>query len=321
MPIANQEHTGELAFELAHRPLAQVIVETGILVLITLTAFVGNSCVLYVFYKTPSYRSVTGYCLISLATSDVILSMFVLLTSIATSANGGDVFFDNVAKLLDGFMLGQYSYLYTTALIAINRFFCVVKPLVYKKYCSRKTLKRTIAGLWVFVLTFILILYLSGAITFEFYPGRVVYSITCSDKTASVLTAVAHFILIILPLALTGICYWKLFLLVKGHNATASADAGNCSASTLTKEEIHVTRCLLALVCRYVICWIPCSILYHVAIYVHLPRPLEMVIVCTAYMSSAINPFLFNILNRRFRKRFLKLIWPVKNTASSGTQG
>jgi len=49
----NTEYTKQLANELADRSLARVIVDTGLLVLIALTALVGNSCVLYVFYKTP----------------------------------------------------------------------------------------------------------------------------------------------------------------------------------------------------------------------------------------------------------------------------
>jgi len=75
MDVQNNQ---QLAYELAHRPLALVIVETGLLVLIALTALVGNSCVLYVFYKTPRLRSVTSYYIITLAISDVAMAVVIM---------------------------------------------------------------------------------------------------------------------------------------------------------------------------------------------------------------------------------------------------
>lgn len=320
--MLDQNHTEKLTSELADRTLALILLETTTLILITIAALVGNFCVLLVFYKEPRLRSATSVYLISLATSDVLLSIFVMPTSIITSAYGRNIFSDKVGKLV-GWVFAQSSFvsLYTTSLIAINRFFCVIKPMLYKKYFRQSTVTRTMIGVWIFLFLFLLVLYLSAAIKIKFYPGRVVYFIICTDATSSILTAISHFILVILPLTLTAICYWKLYALVKGQPAPPPTTMNPDSSENKflpVKKEVQATRCLLSLVCGFVICWIPCSILFHVAIYINLSRSLQMVIVYTAYISSAINPFLYNILNKPFRKRFLKLICSRQNSIEVG---
>lgn len=311
--MLDQNHSEQLTSELADRTLTLILLETVTLTLITVIACVGNACVLFVLYKEPRLRNPTSFYLISLATSDVVLSIFVMPTSVLTSALGRNVLSDKVGTLV-GWIFAQSAFvsLYTTSLIAINRFFCVVKPMQYRKYFRRATVSRTIVGVWVFLFVFLLVLYSSGAIKMIFYPGRVVYFIVCTDTTSSILTAVSHFMLVILPLVLTAICYWKLYVLVKGQPALPSTTISH--KSVLAKKEFQATRLLLSLVCGFTICWIPCSILFHSAIYISLSRSLEMVIVYMAYISSAINPFLYNVLSKPFRRRFLELICSRQNS-------
>ena len=72
-----QEHTNKLSHELANRQLSLVVIETGLLVIIALIALLGNTCVLYVFYKMPSLRRpVTSYYIITLAISDILMDTF-----------------------------------------------------------------------------------------------------------------------------------------------------------------------------------------------------------------------------------------------------
>jgi melatonin receptor type 1B len=170
-----------------------------------------------------------------------------------------------------------------------------------------------IVGIWILSVSFIAVLYASGLGTFEFYPGRFIYFLAVQNKIAArVFTALSHVTFVLYPMLMTALCYWKVYRIVKGHNASVSStlnDGPAQNSSSLTKEEIHVTRSVLALVCGFVICWIPCSTLLHVAVYISIPRSAEMVITYTAYASSAINPFVFNIFNKPFRKQFFKVFY------------
>lgn len=323
--MSYSEHYEAVAFELANRSLPRLIIETSLLSIIALTALLGNSCVLYVFYKTPRLRTVTSIYLRSLAISDVALSVLVMPTSILTSAYGRNVLPDKLGKVV-GWIFAQLVFvsLYTTFLIGINRFFCVVKPVLYKKYFKRKTVILTILLAWFVMFFFILVLYLSGAVDIDFYPGRMVYFLTFTHKTTTpatrVITAVSHFLLVLFPLTLAAISYWKLYTEFKGHSARVSSTLNAEPTRTttgLTKEEIQLTRSVLSLVCGFIICWIPPSTLFHISIYIDLPRSLEVVIVYTSYIGSALNPILYNILNHSFRKRFLILICSRQNGAQN----
>jgi melatonin receptor type 1B len=133
-------------------------------------------------------------------------------------------------------------------------------------------------------------------------------------NTERVISGLSILMFVILPMLLTISCYWKVYQKVKGHNATVSntLSAGLAeNNSSLTKEEIHITRSLLALVCGFVVCWIPSTTLVHLSAYVNLPRRVELIAMYTASFSSAINPILFNIFNKRFKAEFLNIFCPT----------
>jgi melatonin receptor type 1B len=144
--MANYEHNKVLANELAHRTTTEVIVETSIFVAIALTALVGNSCVLYVFHQSPNIRTVTNYYIITLAIFDVALALIVMPCIIATFACGRDVIGYQAGQVICFINLSlAFGSLQTTHLIAINRYFCIVKPNIYKRIFKPKQAMLSIA--------------------------------------------------------------------------------------------------------------------------------------------------------------------------------
>ncbi|KAK3755299.1 hypothetical protein QZH41_014607 [Actinostola sp. cb2023] len=302
--MLDEEHTEKLAKQLADRTLAQIIVETGLLVLIALTSLVGNSCVLYVFYKTPHLRSVTSYYIITLAIADVIMASTVMPINIAVAAVGElpQVIDSKVAKILSyvafGLMVGSTQ---TTTLIAVNRFFCVVKPSIYRKIFKPKPAMILLLGFWLFSIFIVVLPCLSGMAEFKLSPGSVAYLLIFHDLRVVILyNTIVVLVSIWIPLSVTAVSYWKIYKVVTGHNAVVlpSLNTGpSNNSSSLTNEDIHITRSLLALVNR---------------ILKHMPREVEMVYIYFAFLSSAINPILFNLFNRPFRKEFLRVIFHIE---------
>lgn len=314
--MATQAHTVKLAMELANRPMIQVISETGALAIIAVIALLGNASVLYVFFKSPSFRSVTNYYLIALAISDVTYSLTIMSVSIAHSAYGGDVLGSRI-----GTAFGILAYilvggsLQMTTLIAINRFFCVVKPQVHRKYFRPKPGLIMIVAMWIFAVLNVAAAFLSGIAKYEFYPGRFSYLLTFEKRTVETIYYIISLLFfVILPMLVAGLCYWNIYRIVTVHkNTVANSSLNNehgtngQGSSNLSKKEIHITRSLLALVCGFVICWLPCSVVNIVAIFYDLPRHVEMIFTYTSAVSTAINPIIFNIFNKPFRKRYLSI--------------
>jgi melatonin receptor type 1B len=173
-----------------------------------------------------------------------------------------------------------------------------------------------IIGVWAVSLANAAVVCLSGMASFEFFPGRFIRLPAFSDKTIGrIINIFGQIMFVIFPITITGFCYWRVYKVVRGHNATVSSTrhagpAGN--TSLLTKEEIHITKSVLALVCGFVLCWFPCSAVSVLALYISLPRHAEMVFTYTAYTSNVINPILFNIFNKPFRNQFVQVVFPRK---------
>ena len=318
-----------LAYELENRSLGLVILETCLFVIFTLAALAGNSCVLYVFYKSPDLRTVTNYYLMALAISDFVYPAITMPPIIATSATGRDMY-GETGKAIGFIGLScAIGSILTTSLIAKNRFFCVVKPKLYKKFFKKKPAIFMILLAWSTAVFGNVLLSSSGEVTFAFHPGRMIYFPTSQDLSmARLITVLSHIFFVILPLSMTGICYWKVYKNVKVHNASMAANNHGLSSdrSALTKSEIHVTKSLLALVCGSIICWIPPAIIDQISLYLSLPRPVHMLMIYAGSSSSAINPVIFYVSNRPFRKRFRQLIghcFPAISTvsASDDSQG
>lgn len=303
-----------LTYELENRPLGLVIVETCIFIVFAVAALVGNSCVLYVFYKSPDLRTVTNYYLITLAISDFAFPAITMPPLIATAATGRDMYGD-VGKVV-GFIGLTFAIgsILTTSLIANNRFFCIVKPQLYKKFFKKKPAMLMIVVAWSTAILANTLLNFSGKISFVFHPGRMIYFPSSQDKSiVRFFTALNQFIFVIVPLSMTVICYWKVYKNVKVHNATMSTNihAGPTNRKSLNKSEIHVTKSLLALVCGSIFCWIPSASVDQISLYISLPRSVQMITIYAASSSSAINPVIFYIFNRPFRRRFCQLIGDI----------
>lgn len=300
------EHTLQLAYELANRPLSLVIIETGLLVIIALVAFFGNTCVLYVFYKMPTLRTVTSYYIITLAISDILMALFVMPATIVTSSFGRNVVGETVGPIVGatGYAL-VFGSLQTTSLIAVNRFFCVVKRSAYKKYFKPNFVIIMIVVVWILAILHTVVVNACGWAKMAFSPGKLIHAVTPKDKTTNeVFSIFSLFVFLCLPMSLTAVCYWKVYKTVKIHNASVSSTIN--PINTLSSEEICITKTVLAIVCGFVLCWVPCSIVVLLSVYVDLPRYAEMIFTYTAYLSSAINPIIFNAFNKTFRRHMKK---------------
>jgi melatonin receptor type 1B len=105
-------------------------------------------------------------------------------------------------------------------------------------------------------------------------------------------------------------------------NATVAhtLNVGPVNRPSLTKNDIHVTKSILALVCGSVLCWIPSSTVTQISEYINLPRWVEMITIYAASSNSAINPLIFYTFNKPFRRRVCQVFCPNAST-SEQSQG
>ena len=118
--------------ELASRTDVYVCSETALLAVINVVAFFGNLLTCYAVYRNHSLRTLPNMFVIALGVSDILMSIFCMPFSVVTLFRGRWMFGEKFCHF-DGFgalTFGLVS-MSTMGLIAVSRYYYVVKPEKY----------------------------------------------------------------------------------------------------------------------------------------------------------------------------------------------
>ncbi len=139
-----------MAQNLEDRNTATVISETAIFSLVMIISLVGNLLVFLAVYRNPRLRQPSNYYIISLALSDILQALYSMPLTVASLATGrwpfgsSMCFFSAICKL----SLANIS-IYTMALMALNRYYKIVKPAKYQTMFKKKFITVTASLVWV----------------------------------------------------------------------------------------------------------------------------------------------------------------------------
>jgi len=116
-----------------NRSMGQVVADVGPLFLINLTALFGNTLLCIAFLKNNHLRSVTNMFVLTLAVSDIIMSLTCMPLS-EGSLIAGEWIFGDLLCHIQGFLAHFLAFLslQMMAITAVNRYFRVMKPDLYK---------------------------------------------------------------------------------------------------------------------------------------------------------------------------------------------
>ncbi len=145
------------------RSLLEVIIQTITAAVTTVVSLMGNSLVCVAFYRNRRLRTVTNFCVLSLAIADLTVASLVYPFSTIASGFRRWPFSHNFCQF-SGFLVYYWAQvsLCILALTAINRYFCVVKPHRYATFFTRKKTALSIFSVWIFLSVF----YLTFTFTF-----------------------------------------------------------------------------------------------------------------------------------------------------------
>ncbi|KAL9964007.1 hypothetical protein ACROYT_G027574, partial [Oculina patagonica] len=145
------------------RNTATIVFETAIFCLVLFLSLVGNLLVCYAVYRNPRLRCSSNYYIISLAFSDIFqalctmpLSIMMLATGVwpfGTSASGTSAcYFMAISK----YALAKIS-VYTMVLMALNRYYKIVKPAKYQTTFKKRFITITASLVWALGLLYTLL--------------------------------------------------------------------------------------------------------------------------------------------------------------------
>ena len=285
------------------RNTATVVFETVIFTLTMILSLFGNLMVCYAVRRNPRLRSSSNYYIISLALTDISIALFTMPLSVVSLATGKWPFGTFLSRFatISTLSLTNISFHFIIdehldidmALMALNRYYKIVKPAKYQTIFTRKFIISTALGVWATFVSLALLSVLAFGSRNDMIPAFEVPG-TTSPMPVAKLTAVVIFYS---PYAVIIFCYWKVYKTVKIHNANVSWQSANV-------QDVRVYKILLVTVVGFLSLWLPSQTIFLMSSYIALPRQLKLFATFLIYSSSFINPFIYGFMNRSFRNEF-----------------
>ena len=300
---------------------------TCMIVMIPLT-LIGNGLVITVLVKCPKLRKQTTYTfLMSLAFADLLVGLFTIPLRAKKSWNNNLFcvpeylcWFFNLAEI----MFSIVSVVHLLA-IGIDRYFSLRYVYLYEQNVTRKKLYVVIACLWMYSLVITLLSIFQ-------WDDRTISQVHTPDKQCYWKNKPYYYFVLIttfyIPLPILIFNYIYVYRIAKRHIEEILKITVESASSkkdlTRKKKQLKLLRSVMVLLVVYIICWIPNTI-FQMSLVVNesfwIPKTQEkwfiaiyfVLVFVLAPLNSAINPWIYVIVNDQFRFFLKQLILKVRN--------
>ena len=201
----------------------------------------------------------------------------------------------------------------TMGLTAFNRYMRICKSeQQYKRIFSPWKSRALLACAWILVACYIPVPKLTGLQDYVFVPGYALCAPAHLNQTGkSVHFAIVLCFFLLTPLLTTIFSYIKVAKMIRQHNAAMSSTIHRgATGSSITVQELKLSKSLFVVVFAFMICWIPFWVIvvvrrFHVV--KKMPRNIELLSNFFIYLSNTINPFIYAGMNPIFKSEFKKM--------------
>ena len=295
------------------RSVGLVVLESSTSALLVLSAFFGNSILLAALYRKPRLKSSTGILIAALAVTD-LLNACIPGSLFFSSLAAGKMSFGNFGCQISGFFMHflTYASMSTMALTAVNRYYCVLEPSVYKHAFSYHRSLVYIATLWLFVAVVVFLPIVAGWSTFAFNPIMASCNMKFVDQVAQVgYTSFIVGFFVVLCFTIITFCYFRVSRFIRQHNA---------NTVSLSAQEIRLTRALFVLVFTFAVLWIPAFlaiVLARLVLRASISRGVVLTVPHLISLSSALNPWIYGVMCPVVREKMKKSLFKPTSVAPS----
>ena len=303
-----------MADTLGNRGFFLTSVEVFFLVTLNVLSLTGNILVCIAVYKNTRLRTTTNLYIIALAVSDLMSGVFLMPFTLGVLITGEWVY-GRVICNFQAYMAMFVVYVspVTMGLTAFNRYMRICKSeQQYKRIFSPWKSRALLACAWILVACYIPVPKLTGLQDYVFVPG---YAL-CLPAHVNQTGKVVHYAIVLgffflTPLLTTIFSYIKVAKMIRQHNAAMSSTIHRgATGSSITVQELKLSKSLFVVVFAFMICWIPFWVIvvvrrFHVV--KKMPRNIELLSNFFIYLSNTINPFIYAGMNPIFKSEFKKM--------------
>ena len=304
-----------------HFTADEIITGSVILVVLMLSALIGNVLTCLIIWKKPSFRTTTNISILFLSISDILMACFVMPFSVASLIRGRWSFSAEACTFTAFFRYHLIGVsLFTMTCTAVIRYLCVVKPPLHHQYVKPKIVTFVISLSWVgyFIVLALPIFFTSTNVIYDKNRTLCIYIFRGQGVTKTINFSVLAGAFILGSVIF--LAYFKVFRFVSHHNHTMASNLQQ--PSTLHVEETKITKTLVIVVLGFVFCWVPTTVIQCIAIFEdsqfdqsRMPNFLFLLQTMCLFTSSAINPFIYGFTSKRFRKRYFELLGFLRPSA------
>ncbi|KAF3699094.1 Neuromedin-U receptor 2 [Channa argus] len=311
---------------------------------IFMVGVLGNSLTSLVILRYRVMQTPTNYYLLSLAVSDLLVLLMGMPLELYEMWQNYPFLFGRGGCYFKTFLFETVcfaSILNITAL-SVERYMAVVHPLKVKHMTTRAHVKRVIFMLWVLSMLCAVpntslhgIDLLPSRFGREF-PRSAICHLVKPTWLYNLIILISTLVFFLLPMLIISVLYLLIGLRLRRERLLTVVDV-SCSfgpdslslshRQRLSKRNIQVTKMLCVLVVMFGLCWAPFHVDRLMWSYMDYSSdqhheifgPVHIFSGVCFYLSSAINPILYNIMSTRFREMFSHMTcysnsWPIPSS-------
>ena len=203
----------------------------------------------------------------------------------------------------------------TMGLTAFNRYMRICKSeQQYKRIFSPWKSRALLACVWILVTCYSAVPKLAGLQDYNaFIPGYALCGVAHLSESGKIIHyTIVLSLFFLTPLTITIFSYIKVAKMIRQHNAAMSSTIHRgATGSSITVQELKLSKSLFVVVFAFMICWIPFWVVvvlrrFHV-VTSEMPRNIELLTIFFIYLSNTINPFIYAGMNPIFKSEFKKM--------------
>ncbi|XP_034963934.2 neuromedin-U receptor 2 [Zootoca vivipara] len=291
--------------------------------LIFIVGVSGNLLVCLVILRHRNMKTPTNYYLFSLAISDLLVLLCGMPLEVYEMWSNYPFLFGLAGCYFKTALFETvcFASILNITTVSIERYVAIMHPFRAKLKSTRRRALRIIIVLWLLSVLFSLPNTSTHGIILQYFPNHteVPGSATCAVVQPlwiyNCIIQLSAFLFYVLPMSVISVLYCLMGMKLRGD---CSLEVDEMGINVKRPSRKSVTKMLFVLVIVFGICWAP----FHTdrlfySFVINWTEPLantfNLIHVVSGiffYLSSAVNPIIYNLLSRRFRTAFLSVIFP-----------
>ncbi|CAH1792241.1 unnamed protein product [Owenia fusiformis] len=275
-----------------------------ILTLVIIISILGNILVMLVIKVNKTLHTTTSAFVFNLAVCDICLAVFVIPFSVITLLYDREWMLGTIMCNIVAYLSVQccVSSIMSLTMISLERHTAINYPLKSTSLLTKQRVGYLIVFIWIFGAIFACMGFTPLG-PYGFSPGKA----NCAPLPYSI------------PLLTLAVCLPMFTMLVmyigisrtamkQAKKGTLVCDANNCRFVSNKKGEMKAVKTLCIITGVFFLCWAPFVIVNMISLSHNISYNMDSVTQWLPFLSTSLNPWMYSLLNRSF-KRGMKKQW------------